>query len=166
MATMTLDGPATVDLADVSAFLFEEAALLDAREWTPWLALFAEGGMYWVPLVPGQVDPVNHVSLFYENAMMREVRARRLEQVRAWSQQPLVRSSRLVGNVRLLPPEDGLVVVASTFILTEWRAPRQRILAGRYTHRLRATDAGLRIVQKRVDLIDCDAVHETLESFL
>lgn len=156
-----------IDLATVSRFLFDEAALLDGRDWEAWLALFAPEGMYWVPLTPEQDDPIDHISLFYENAMMREVRARRLEQVRAWSQQPVVRASRQIGNVRLVDPgAEGIVVVRSVFTMVEWRAPRQRVLAGSYTHRLQATAEGLRIVEKRVDLIDCDAVHQTLEAFL
>ncbi|HEY0270640.1 MAG TPA: aromatic-ring-hydroxylating dioxygenase subunit beta [Sphingomonas sp.] len=167
MATIFAAEVPVIDLATVSRFLFDEAALLDARAWEAWLALFAAEGTYWVPLVHGQDDPIDHVSLFYENAMMREVRARRLDQVRAWSQQPLVRASRQIGNIRLLDPDaDGTIVVKSVFTLVEWRAPRQRILAGGYTHRLRVTGDGLRIVEKKVDLIDCDAVHETLEAFL
>jgi ethylbenzene dioxygenase subunit beta len=153
-------------LDEVSAFLFHEAALLDARRWHDWLALFAEGGMYWVPLVHGQTDPVNHASLFYEDALLREVRARRLEEKRAWSQQPVTQAARIVGNIRLLPAEDGDIAAASTFHMLEWRRRDQRMLGGHYTHRLRRTADGLRIVLKRVDLIDCEAVHESLETFL
>jgi 3-phenylpropionate/cinnamic acid dioxygenase small subunit len=157
----------TSDFDRVAAFLFDEAELLDERRWDAWLALFAEDGAYWVPLTQDQPDPVNHVSLFYEDALMREVRARRLEEKRAWSQQPMARASRLVGNLRLLEPPAGTdIMVRSTFHLVEWRAPRQRVLAGRYTHRLRRHGMAYRILEKRVDLVDSDGVHETLEMFL
>ena len=153
-------------LAEVSAFLFHEARLLDQRRWHDWLELFAEGGMYWVPLVHGQTDPVNHVSLFYEDALLREVRARRLEEKRAWSQQPVTQAARVLGNVMLLPEDDGDIVVASTFHMLEWRRRDQRMLGGHTTHRLRRTAQGLRIVLKRVDLINCEDVQDTLETFL
>jgi benzoate/toluate 1,2-dioxygenase beta subunit len=153
-------------LAEVSAFLFEEARLLDQRRWHDWLALFAADGVYWVPLVHGQTDPVNHASLFYEDALLREVRARRLEEKRAWSQQPVTQAARIVGNIRLLPEQDGDVVVSATFHMLEWRRRDQRMLGGQYTHRLRRQADGLRIVLKRVDLIDCEAVQDTLETFL
>ena len=153
-------------LPEISAFLFHEAALLDARRWHDWLALFADRGIYWVPLVHGQTDPLNHASLFYEDALLREVRARRLEEKRAWSQQPVTQAARIVGNIRLLPEQDGDVVVASTFHMLEWRRRDQRMLGGQYTHRLRRDGAGWRIVLKRVDLIDCEAVQDTLETFL
>lgn len=157
----------SVDLAKVSDFLFTEAALLDARDWDNWLGLFAEGGMYWVPLKPGQTDPKNHVSLFYEDAMLREVRARRLEEQRAWSQQPVVRTARTVSNIQL-PPSLAAdeIVVRSTFILVESRVPHQRILAGHYTHKLIRAGDSFKIVEKRVDLIDSEGVHFNLEGFL
>ncbi len=157
----------SVDLAQVSDFLFNEAAMLDARDWLGWLDLFADGGMYWVPLKPGQTDPINNVSLFYENAMMREVRAHRLEEQRAWSQQPVVRTARSVTNIRLAASDrPGEIVVKSTFMLVESRLPHQRILAGQYCHRLIESGDTFKIVEKRVDLIDSEGVHYNLEGFL
>jgi ethylbenzene dioxygenase subunit beta len=153
-------------LDEVAAFLFREARLLDHRDWHAWLDLFAEDGMYWVPLAHGQTDPLNHASLFYEDALLREVRARRLEEKRAWSQQPVTQAARIVGNILLLPPEGDDILVASTFHMLEWRRRDQRMLGGLYTHRLRRTAAGLRIVLKRVDLINCEDVQDTLETFL
>ena len=153
-------------LQAVSAFLFHEARLLDQRKWHEWLGLFAEGGLYWVPLAHGQTDAIDHASLFYEYALLREVRARRLEEKRAWSQQPVTQAARIVGNIFLLPEEAGDLVVASTFHMLEWRRRDQRLLGGSYTHRLRRTPSGLRIVLKRVDLINCEDVQDTLETFL
>jgi len=163
MATLADSG---IDPAAVTAFLYEEARLLDQRRWFDWLALFAKGGMYWVPLRADQPDPVNHVSLFYEDAMMREVRARRLEEKRAWSQQPLVHSARIVGNVQLGEPRGDEILARSTFLMVESRLPTQRMLAGFYTHRLAPRGDGFAIVEKRVDLIDSEGVHQTLEAFL
>ena len=166
MTTMTIAKP-RADLAAVSDFLFLEAELLDQRRWFDWLDLFADEGMYWVPLRADQPDPINHVSLFYEDAMLREVRARRLEEQRAWSQQPLVHAARAVSNIRLVPAErEDEVVVRSTFMMVESRIPHQRVLAGFYTHRLVARGDGFAIREKRVDLIDSEGVHFTLEAFL
>lgn len=155
------------DIGRVSQFLYEEAALLDQRRWFDWMDLFAEGAMYWAPLTPDQPDPINHVSLFYEDAMMREVRARRLEEQRAWSQQPLVQAARIVGNIRLGEPEqDGEILVRSTFIMAESRIPFHRQIAGFYTHRLVEREGRFLIAQKRVDIIDSEGVHGNFEGFL
>jgi ethylbenzene dioxygenase subunit beta len=154
---------------EIEQYLYHEASLLDQRDWEGWEALFAEGGTYWVPLTHDQQDPLNHASLFYEDAMMREVRRRRLEHVRAWSQNPVTRTARVVGNVIVLSGSraDGKLTVRSTFQLSEWRMRRDlRQLAGHYTHSLVVVENDWRIQQKRVDLINCDGVHNALEVFI
>jgi benzoate/toluate 1,2-dioxygenase beta subunit len=164
---MTGDANPQPDARAVERFLFREARLLDERRWTEWLDLFAEGGMYWVPLTHGQPDPIDHASLFYEDAVMRQVRARRLEEKRAWSQQPPTHTARIVGNVVVEPAgEGGEIVATSTFHMLEWRRDGQRLLGGFYTHRLVPDGGGFRIASKRVDLIDREAPHEVIEVFL
>lgn len=153
----------------IEQYLFREAALLDDRDWEGWETLFANGGMYWVPLAHGQSDPINHASLFYEDAMMREVRRRRLINDRAWSQQPVTRTARTIGNVIVIDGSvaGGALTVQSSFHLTEWRARRtERHLAGRYTHSLVAVDGAWKMQQKRVDIINCDGVQFAFEFFL
>ncbi|HEX7693530.1 MAG TPA: aromatic-ring-hydroxylating dioxygenase subunit beta [Sphingomonas sp.] len=164
---MTTTLATRVALDRVAHFLYEEAALLDQRRWFDWMDLFAEGAMYWVPLTPDQPDPINHVSIFYEDAMMREVRARRLEEQRAWSQQPLVNAARIVGNIRLGEAErDGEILVRSTFIMAESRIPFHRQIAGFYTHRLVEHGDSFLIAHKRADIIDSEGVHGNFEGFL
>ena len=164
MATMVSAHP---DIGRVSQFLYEEAAVLDQRRWFDWMDLFAEGAMYWVPLTPSQPDPINYVSIFYEDAMMREVRARRLEEKRAWSQLPLVHSARIVGNIQLSDAEvAGEILVRSTFIMAESRVPFHRQIAGSYTHRLIENGDSFLIAHKRVDIIDSEGVHANFEGFL
>jgi benzoate/toluate 1,2-dioxygenase beta subunit len=153
-------------LAEVSAFLFHEARLLDARRWHEWLELFTPDGMYWAPLTHDQPDPVNHVSLFYEDAMLRDVRARRLEEKRAWSQQPVTQAARIVGNIIVLSAQDDVFIVGSTFHMLEWRRQEHRMLGGQYTHTLRRSGNSWRIALKRIDLINREGVQDTLETFL
>jgi benzoate/toluate 1,2-dioxygenase beta subunit len=155
-------------LREVEQFLFHEARLLDERNWDAWLALFAADGMYWVPLVRGQTGAKNHVSLFYEDALLRSVRARRLQERNAWSQQPPGQTQHLVGNVQIdgLEENGGVIVARSAFHMIEWHRGEQRLLGGACTHRLLRVGDGFRIALKRVDLVNCDAVHQSLEVFL
>ncbi len=53
--------------AEAEAFLVAEARLLDSGRFEEWLALFAEDGFYWIPAAPGQSDPLNHLSILYED---------------------------------------------------------------------------------------------------
>ncbi len=60
----------------------------------------------------------------------------------------------------------GNLVVHSTFQMTEWRKRQPRQLAGRYTHKLAAEGDSWRIRMKRVDLVNCDDVHDVFEVFV
>lgn len=151
----------------VSQYLYREAGLLDAREWEKWEELFTDEGMYWVPLQHGQTDPLNYASIFYEDAIMRDVRMRRLEELRAWSQQPITRTARIIGNVQVLEQSADNLRVRSTFQMTEWRKGREkRQLAGHYTHDLTGPTGDWKIKLKRIDLIDCDGIQDPYEVFL
>lgn len=150
----------------VQQFLFHEARLLDEARYDEWNQLFTEDGRYWVPRAHGQANPFEHVSLFWEDAMLRDVRIRRLAHERNWSQHPPTRSSRLVGNI-LVDGVDpaGHLIVRSSLQMTEWRL-EQRQFGATVFHKLAATeDGGWKIVLKRVNLVNCDGVFGILEVF-
>jgi benzoate/toluate 1,2-dioxygenase beta subunit len=150
--------------AEAEAFLVEEGRLLDASRFDAWLALFAEDGFYWIPAAPGQTDPFNHISIAYEDKSVLTMRVRRLGHPRAYSAVPPPRTAHLIGSVTAEPGTDAGVDLAcrSSLIMAEYRAGDRRVWAGQQLHKLRRTPDGLRIVLKRVDLIDCDAAHGIL----
>jgi ethylbenzene dioxygenase beta subunit len=151
----------------VEQFLFHEARLLDERRFDAWLALWTQDGRYWVPRHHEQPDPFTHISLFYEDSMLRETRVRRLLNARNWSQQPITHSSRLVGNVQIEGLDaQGHLIVRSVLHYTEYRL-EQRHLAGQVFHKLAATPEGSwRVHLKRIDLVNCDSIFANLEVFL
>ncbi len=153
-----------IDRAVFETFLFEEARLLDARRFRDWMALFADDGTYWVPATADQQSPFDQVSLFYDDRDLMKTRVDRLEHPRIHIQTPPSRTAHLVGNVMVDEADDakGHYVVSSTVIMVEYREDQQRIFAGRQTHTLRRNGDGFCIVQKRVDLINCDSAFEAM----
>lgn len=145
----------------VALFLALEAQLLDERRWREWQALFDAGGDYWMPLSPGQPDPVDHVSLLYETREGMELRIRRLEGGTAVSQQPASRTAHAVGNVLLRAVDEtaGTIDLSAVFDVSESRAGETRRFSGHYRYRLRRElgTPPFRILRKTVVLIDCDA---------
>src|SRR5215510_4476369 len=155
---------ALVDRAAFEEFLIHEAALLDARRFRDWMALFADDGTYWVPAVPDQRSPFDQASLFYDDRELMQTRIDRLEHPRIHVQTPPSRTAHLVGNIIIEQPDapKGEFVVSSTVIMVEYRDDAQRVFAGRQHHRLRLIGGSFRIVQKRVDLINCDSAFEAI----
>lgn len=153
-----------IERAVFEEFLIEEARLLDARRFRDWMGLFAEDGTYWVPAVPDQTSPLDQASLFYDDRDLMKTRIERLEHPRIHVQTPPSRTAHIVGNVVVddADPAKGEFIVGSTFIMVEYRDDAQRLFAGRQRHRLRRHGDSFRIVEKRVDLINCDGAFEAM----
>src|SRR6202023_2973056 len=143
--------------AALEHFIIHEARLLDARRFRDWMALFADDGTYWVPAVPDQKSPFDQASLFYDDRELMKTRIERLEHPRIHVQTPPSRTAHLVGNVVVEETDQarGEYRVGSTVIMVEYREDQQRVFAGRQRHHLRRDGETFRIVQKRVDLINC-----------
>jgi 3-phenylpropionate/cinnamic acid dioxygenase small subunit len=164
LATRRLALAAGIDRAPFEDFLIDEARLLDDRRFRDWMALFAEDGVYWVPATPDQKSPLEQASLFYDDRDLMKTRIERLEHPRIHVQTPPSRTAHIVGNVVLEQTDNGNgeFVVGSTLIMVEYRDDTQRLFAGRQRHRLRRHGETFRIVEKRVDLINCDAAFEAM----
>jgi ethylbenzene dioxygenase subunit beta len=114
--------------------------------------------------VPDQQSPFDQASLFYDDRELMKTRVERLEHPRIHVQTPPSRTAHLIGNVVVEETDQakGEYVVGSTLIMAEYRDDAQRVFAGRQRHHLRRHGDTFRIVQKRVDLINCDGAFEAM----
>ncbi len=149
--------------AAIEDFLYREAELLNSGNYPEWLRLFTEDGIYWVPASPSQSDPHDQLSLYYEDRALRTMRVERLRDARAHALENAFRTSRVIGNVRILANSSTDIVVTSRFHLLEWHNERRRAFAGRYSHTLAIDGGEMRIRLKRVDLIDAEGAFEALQ---
>ena len=146
-----------VFVREIEEFLYHEARLLDDRQFEDWMALFAKDGVYWIPAMPEQEDPLGEASIAYEDLQLIDVRVRRLRHPENYADQPHMRSRRIIGNVILESDDRDEPVVRSNFTMVDFQNDEQRIFAGEYVHSLRRSGKGYGIVQKRVNLLNCDA---------
>ncbi len=144
-------------IREIEEFLFLEARLLDGRDFQAWADLFADDGVYWVPMREGQHDPLTEHSIFHDDKAMLDVRVRRLLHPENYAQIPASRTRHVIGNV-VLDSKD-LLHVRSNLVMFEYRQDAQRVFGADVQHHLRRAGDGFRIVLKRVDLVNCDAVH-------
>lgn len=146
-------------------FVLREARLLDEQRYDAWYDLFAEDGIYWVPLRPDQPDGINHTSLAYEDRLLLRIRIERLKQ-RPHSQRPPSRSHHLLQVPEFEDRSGAVYVMRTAFHYTEARGEEQQFYVGTATHHL-VEDAGrLRIKLKRVDLLNADAALPGIQLFL
>jgi len=143
--------------SEVEAFVLLEARLLDEQRYAEWLELFADDAIYWIPTKPNQASPREALSIIYEPRTLLAVRVARLSRGEMHVQSPPSRTVHHVSAIEVDGDE-----ARSSLIVAEWRAGESRMFAGRVKHKLRKESRGLRIVEKRVDLIDGEAPHRAI----
>ena len=150
-------------------FVVREARLLDDKRYDEWAALWAPDGIYWVPLTPEQTDGLHHNSHLYEDALLRTLRIERLKSPRAFSQQPPSRAHHLLQTPQLESSDaDGeRHVLRTAFHYTEAQGDETLFLVGTVFHHLQLMqDGALRIVLKRVDLLNAEAALPAVQLFI
>jgi 3-phenylpropionate/cinnamic acid dioxygenase small subunit len=150
---------------ELTAFVLREAWLLDDGRYEEWVSLFAEDGFYWAPAERNQESPADHVSLFYDDKPMLQVRIARLRHPQIHVQIPPSRLCHVTSEISVTEAdlEMNRYVTGASFMLLEYRPGRdQRMFGGRCQHTLRRSGDSFEIVLKRVDLINCDATFPPL----
>jgi len=160
-----MNAPTRQDLID---FVVYEARLLDEKRYDEWNALFTDDAFYWVPLVPGQADGLNHTSHLYEDKLLRDLRIERLRSPRAFSQQPPSRSHHLLQTpgIDIFEPGSNRYVLRTPFHYTESQRDEQNSFVGTFFHHLSLSAGALRMTLKRVDLLNCDAALPAIQLFI
>ena len=143
---------------EVEQFLYRQAELLDGKHWQAFIDLFAEDGVYWMPVTREQTEWESSPSIFAEDKLMMEIRKGRVSHPNAWSQAPMWETNHIVSHVALQSVDGGEIRVRSRFHMMELRRDQVRHFGGRYVHTLvRAADGALRIRLQRVDLFNSQA---------
>jgi len=151
--------------AEVTKFVYREARLLDEKRFDEWYELFTEDAYYWVPLVPGQTDPLAHNSLAYEDKLLLKLRIERLKLPTAYSQKP---ASRCLHVMQAPDVEEafGGFLARTPFIYTETRGDDSQRYAATAWHTLVATKGELKIKLKKVEILNADAALPSIQLFL
>lgn len=154
---------------ELIAFVVHEARLLDERRWDDWYDLFTEDGRYWIPLQHEQADRLSHHSLMDEDRLLLRLRIARLGHARAFSQQPASRSQHVLQMPQVERLDSGPAghLVRTPFLYLESRAEVQHVLGGVAWHTLvAAPDGALKIREKRINLLNCDAALAPIQLFM
>ena len=152
-----------VSKEDVIDFLYDEARMLDEGRYDEWLALWLEDGHYWMPLDYKQTDPHLVTSLMYEDMFMLRLRVERLNGARTFSQKPKSRCHHVIQRPFIDEMSDDRIVTNTSMHYVETRLDEQFLLALTATHDLAVVDGKLRIANKRVDILNCDAAFGNIQ---
>jgi len=152
-------------------FLVEEAALLDAADYSGWLALLTEDIRYVMPVrvTTARGAPAsNDMGHFDEDMYALRKRVQRLATDHAWTEDPPSRTRHFVTNVRTFRDDGDALRVESALLLFRSRGDTREadlISAGR-ADLLRQTDDGLKLARREITVDEAVLRTQNLAVFL
>lgn len=148
--------PADADRLAAERLLAAEARLIDSGRLDAWLKLYTDDCAYWLPTDVHGADPGKFVSWEFNDRRRLEERVERLATGRAFSQNPVTRTTHLYTNFEMMTAGPDEMEVLCNFLIQTSLSGKQSQRAGWNGFVLRWTDAGWRIVLKRIGLFDAD----------
>lgn len=157
----------------VEQFYYQEARMLDSRQYQQWFALVTEDLRYIVPSrinvmvnnrERGSEDMISierelegadseGCPLREEGYLQMMIRVERAYKMNSWSENPPARTRRLVSNVEILADEDDVLQVISNFHMHYARPGNDNYLyAGQRRDSLRRVDGDYKIAHREVVL--------------
>ena len=148
-------------------FVYREARLLDERKYEDWYELFDDDGVYWVPLSADQTDAATEQSLAHENKLLLRLRLERLKSPRVYAHQPTIFAQHVLQAPTIESKDHAanIYLLRTAFFYTEAQRGGLMTLTGTVKHQLRLRDGALRIVLKRIDLLNAKAAQSTIYLF-
>ncbi|MAA73358.1 MAG: benzene 1,2-dioxygenase [Salinisphaeraceae bacterium] len=148
--------------------VIREGWLLDQRDWDAWVALYTEDAEYWLPSWDDEYnltqDPLNELShIYYSDRTGLEDRVFRLRTERSLASTPLPRTCHMI-QVAQVQREGDDIVVGSNWTTHSYRHGTASYFFGQQTHRLRDTEAGLRIAARKV-VVANDCIPNVLDIY-
>ena len=149
-------------------FVYREARLLDELRYEEWLALYADDAHYWMPGEWRQTGPRLQASLMYEDTLLLRIRVERLSGARTFSQKPRSRAQHLLQAPQIdeINPAENRYRTWTSFHYAETRGDEFHVYAGWARHELRLEAGALKIVLKRVELVNFDAPFGSIQLFI
>jgi 3-phenylpropionate/cinnamic acid dioxygenase small subunit len=141
--------------------IWREADLLDRKDYHAWQDLYADDGLYVVPIDPDTEDFDNTLNMVFDDARMRAMRVTRMTQGHAIA---VVDSARTVRTVSRFVPQavnNDEVRLRAAQVVVAYKRGTHDVWAGEVEYWIRLSDdsaLGDRIVRKVVRLVDSQDV--------
>jgi len=159
---------------EVEQFLYAEAALLDAHDYSAWLDLFADDAHYFMPIrrtrmgrdLEREFTRRDEMAWFNDSKLLLAGRIAKLQSGRSWAEDPPSRTRHLVTNVRVVGDDGAELEVHSNFHLyrTRLRSEEDSWIGSRHD-RLRRVGATFQIVERTIYLEQTVLLSRNLSNF-
>ena len=160
-----------ISSADAASFLAREALYLDRLDFDPWIDLYTQDCIFWMPAWRDDGtqtdDPDRELSLiFYRGRRNLEDRVQRIRSGFSVASAVMPRVAHMIGNVLVEAADETNAEVASSFIVNvhDVRTRKTHAYFGRYEHKLRREGTDWKIESKIIRLMN-DVVPTMLDVY-
>ena len=155
--------------ADLCAFLYREARLLDDRRFDEWLECYSSDVEYWMPAWTDDdaltTDPQTEISLiFYGNRKGLEDRVYRLNTERSSASTPEARTSHFIANVEIQETRSDAIDLRYNWHTLSHRYQQTQQFFGTTFVTLDTTGETPKILKKKIVLKD-DYIHQVIDVY-
>ncbi|QGU08634.1 3-phenylpropionate dioxygenase subunit beta [Corynebacterium occultum] len=140
--------------------VWQEATLLDEKNYPAWEELFTDEGMYVIPIDAETTDYASSLNMVYDDKRMRRLRVERMMQGYAPSAVAAARTVRVISRFTVTEVNDHQVVLRSAQLLSAFKRNEFQTIGAELTHTIALADSGDKITEKVARLLNSeDAVN-------
>lgn len=136
--------------------MWREATLLDSKDYETWEELYADDGLYVIPIDPDTTDFSTSLNMVYDDQRMRHLRVERMVQGFSPSAVAAARTVRVVSRFTVESVSDDLVVIHSAQILSAFKRQNFTTMGAELTHEIVLSPDGEKIKLKVARLNDSE----------
>ena len=141
-------------LRRIEQFLYLEARLQDTHAYDEWAALWEDDAIYWIPANGADTDPDKQMSIVYDNRSRINVRINQLKTGKRHTQTPRSELARMISNIELVSQDGNEFTVRANAFIYEDCLRGETMWAARNEYLLRLVAGQLRLVRKKVVLVN------------
>lgn len=143
-------------VAGAIELIWHEAKLLDDKNYEQWETLWADDGMYIIPIDPDATDLSTSLNMVYDDARMRRMRIKRLVEGYSMSAVAAARTVRTISRFTVEQLTDDSVTLRSAQVLVGFKRGKFQTLGADLTHRINLTGPVPLFELKVVRLVNSD----------
>jgi benzoate/toluate 1,2-dioxygenase beta subunit len=169
MTLVLEESQAELTYAEICAFLYREARLLDDREFDAWLEYYSEDAEYWMPAWTDDdtltTNPQAEISLiYYDNRKGLEDRVYRLNTERSSASTPQARTSHFIANVEVMGRREDTIDLRYNWHTLSHRYQQTQQFFGTTFVTLGMGSTAPKILKKKIVLKD-DYIHQVIDIY-
>jgi len=159
---------------EVERFYYDEAALLDAHDYDPWIDLFTEDAYYFMPIrrtrmqreLDQEFTQPGEMAYFDDTKEQLAMRVAKLATGKSWAEDPPSRTRHLITNIRIVQDDGDELQVESNFHLyrTRLKSEEDSWIGSRHDT-LRRVDGSFQIAKRTILLEQTVLLARNLSNF-